>query len=78
MYIYIYIYIYIYTIYIYIIYIYIYILLICVFAPNGQITLNVGSEGPAHAFSCEFGEIFKNTFFVRTPPVAASVQHYRI
>ena len=24
-------------------------------------------------FSCEFCEIFKNTFFYRTPPVAASV-----
>ena len=27
---------------------------------------------PAHMFSCEFCEISKNTFFHRTPPVAAS------
>ena len=27
----------------------------------------------AQVFSCEFCEIFKNTFFYRTPPVAASV-----
>ena len=26
----------------------------------------------AQVFSCEFCEIFKNTFFYRTPPVAAS------
>ena len=24
-------------------------------------------------FSCEFGKIFTNTFFCKTPPVAASV-----
>ena len=29
-------------------------------------------ETLAQAFSCEFCEIFKNTFFYRTPPVAAS------
>ena len=28
----------------------------------------------AHVFSSEFYEIFKNTFFCRTPPVAASQQ----
>ena len=27
-----------------------------------------------HVFSCEFCEAFKNTFFHRTPPVAASVK----
>ena len=32
----------------------------------------------AHVFSCEFYEIFKNTFCLRTPPVAAFVQLYRI
>ena len=26
-------------------------------------------------FSCEFCEIFKNTFFHRTPPLAASFLH---
>ena len=30
-------------------------------------------ETPAQVFSCEYCEIFKNTFFNRTPPVAASV-----
>ena len=25
-------------------------------------------------FSCQYGEIFKNTFFYRTPPVAASIK----
>ena len=29
-------------------------------------------ETLAQVFSCEFCEIFKNTFFYRTPPVAAS------
>ena len=29
-------------------------------------------ESPAHVFSCEYCEIFKNSFFYRTPPVAAS------
>ena len=32
----------------------------------------------AHVFSCKFCEIFKNTFFLRTPLVAASVQVYGI
>ena len=30
-------------------------------------------ETLAQVFSCEFCEIFKNTRFYRTPPVAASV-----
>ena len=30
-------------------------------------------ESLAQVFSCEFCEISKNTFFYRTPPVAASV-----
>ena len=30
-------------------------------------------ETLVQVFSCEFCEIFKNTFFYRTPPVAASV-----
>ena len=30
----------------------------------------------AQVFSCEFCEIFKNTIFYRTPPVAASELHY--
>ena len=29
-------------------------------------------ETPTQVFSCEFWEIFKNTFFYRTPSVAAS------
>ena len=33
----------------------------------------VKKETPAQVFFCEFCEIFKNTFFYRTPPVAASV-----
>ena len=30
------------------------------------------SVSQVHAFSCEFCEIFKNTYFNRTPPVAAA------
>ena len=30
-------------------------------------------ETPAQVFPCEYYEIFKNNFFYRTPPVAASV-----
>ena len=33
----------------------------------------IKKENLAHVFSCEFCEIFKNSFFHRTPPVAASV-----
>ena len=33
----------------------------------------IKKETLAQAFSCEFCEIFKNTFFYRTPLVAASV-----
>ena len=29
-------------------------------------------ETLAQVFSCEYWEIFKNTFFYRTPPLAAS------
>ena len=32
---------------------------------------------PTQVFSCEIFEIFKNTFFYRTPPVAASDEKYR-
>ena len=32
-------------------------------------------ENLVQVFSCEFCEIFKKTFFVRTPPVAASECH---
>ena len=32
----------------------------------------IKKETPAQVFSCEFGEIFKNTSFYRTLPVAAS------
>ena len=32
-------------------------------------------ETLAQVFSCEFCEIFKNTFFYRIPPVAASIIH---
>ena len=32
----------------------------------------IKKETLAHLFSCEFREIFKNTFLYRTPPVAAS------
>ena len=30
-------------------------------------------QGLPQVFSCELCEIFKNTFFYRTPPVAASI-----
>ena len=33
----------------------------------------IKKETLAQIFSCEFCEISKNTFFYRTPPVAASV-----
>ena len=32
----------------------------------------------SHVFSCEFCEIFKNTFFDRTPPLAGSEYHHSI
>ena len=32
----------------------------------------IKKETPAKVFSCKFYEIFKDTFFYRTPPVAAS------
>ena len=32
----------------------------------------IKKEALAQVFSCEFCEIFKNNFFYRTPPVAAS------
>ena len=32
-------------------------------------------EALAQVFSCDFCEIFKNTFFYQTPPVAASDQY---
>ena len=32
----------------------------------------IKKETLAHMFSCEFCEIFKKTFFYRTPPMAAS------
>ena len=34
-------------------------------------------ETLAQVFSCEISEIFKNTYFYRTPPVTASA-HYQI
>ena len=34
----------------------------------------IKKEALAQVFSCEFCEIFENTFFHRTPPVAASVK----
>ena len=33
-------------------------------------------ETPTQVFSCEYCEIFKNTFFYRTPPVAAFLLSY--
>ena len=33
----------------------------------------ITKENPTQVVSCEFCEIFKNTIFYRTPPVAASV-----
>ena len=32
----------------------------------------IKKDTPTQVFSCEFCEIFKSTFFYRTPPVAAS------
>ena len=40
--------------------------------------LEVAAETLAQVVSCELCKFFKNTFFLRTPPVAASVQLYRI
>ena len=37
-------------------------------------SLLIKKETLAQEFSCEFREIFKNTFFYRTPPMAASVK----
>ena len=37
-------------------------------------TCNVVKETPTQVFSCEICEVFKNTCFYRTPPVAASEQ----
>ena len=36
----------------------------------------IKKETLAHVFSCEFCEIFKNTYFYRTPLVAASAVSY--
>ena len=33
-----------------------------------------GPQAPRQAFSCEICEIFKNIFFYRTPPAAASAR----
>ena len=30
------------------------------------------NETPIQVLSCEHGEIFKNSFFYKTPPIAAS------
>ena len=35
-------------------------------------TIFLKKETPTYVFSCEFCEIFKSTFFYRTPPVDAS------
>ena len=34
----------------------------------------IKKETPLQVFSCKFCEIFKNTFFYRAPPVAASLK----
>ena len=36
--------------------------------------LTLLKDTPTQVFSCEFYEIFKNTLFKRTPPVASSAQ----
>ena len=41
------------------------------FRPNKE-SLFINKETLAQVFSCEFCQIFKNTFFHRTPPVAVS------
>ena len=41
---------------------------------NNVAGLKNQKETPTLAFSCESCEIFKNTFFYRTPPVTASEQ----
>ena len=38
--------------------------------------VSLPTETRAKMFSCEFCEIFKNTFFYRTPSVAASAKTY--
>ena len=41
----------------------------------GRLATLLKKETLAQVFSCEFCEIFKDTFFNRIPPVAASVNY---
>ena len=43
---------------------------------NNKVTATLLKNRLAQVFSCEFCEIFKNTFFYRTPPVAPSERKY--
>ena len=38
----------------------------------------IKKESLAQVFSCEFCEIFKNTYFYRTPPMATTVDNISI
>ena len=44
---------------------------------NSQESNFIKKEAVAQVFSCKFYEIFKNTFYYRTPLVAASVKKER-
>ena len=59
-------------IYVYI-YIYVYVLDPLIIKMQTEACSVIKKESLVQLFSCEFCEIFKNTFFHKTPPVAASV-----
>ena len=44
---------------------------------NGKLQQDREFNTPTQVFSCEYCQIFKNSFFYRTPPVAASVSYKR-
>ena len=43
--------------------------------PAGVYLLKVNNKSLTQVFSCEYYEIFSNSFFYRTPPVAASIDN---
>ena len=43
---------------------------------NFKFTCNFIKKIPTQVFSCEICEVFKNIFFYKTPPVAASVTKF--
>ena len=40
---------------------------------TGKVLRRCLRETPTQVFSCEYCEIFNNSFFYRTPPVAVSI-----